>query len=55
MEERIGSDTIVDLIETAYLPQLSLSRADLGRIRAELQMRQVEEWNEKARCRWEKR
>jgi hypothetical protein len=46
---------VVDLIETAYLPECGLDRAEVCRIREKLGCRLVAEWNEKIKLRVDKR
>jgi hypothetical protein len=46
---------VVDLIETAYLPQCGMKRSELAGIRLRLEERKVGKWNDKLKIRRDKR
>lgn len=49
------SQPVVDLIETAYLPQYDMNRSELAVIRLRLEERKVGKWNDKIKIRRDKR
>lgn len=43
------------MIETAYLPAKGLNTTQIDKMREHLLLRQVEQWNDKIKCRRDKR